>query len=333
MQVQNNLKKYELYSNRSSGTQISRLRERRSGKKLLVSLLILLSVVLLVATVIAANIAFDNTVMAATPDYSLNSPEYSSYNSVFSGFKPTVTFSVIDRGGDKLILSTESVELGEILEDKDIVLDDTCVVNHSLDTVVYDGMEVIIDSITYEEVVVDSVIPYETTTIELQTIPKGTKKVITKGAEGALSSTYKKKYINGVYDSEELVAQVTSLDPVTEVVEVGVGGTFVGKDGKTYSYSYYVDVQATCYGKADGSGDITFCGTPARVGVIAVDPRVIPLWSTCYVTGPYKDIGVVSAEDTGSAIKGNIIDVYMEGTLEDLFAFGRRNMRVYVLEK
>ncbi len=332
MQVQKNFNNYELYSNRVSGTKISGMKMNKKGKRLLYSVLVLLLVASFVTAVIAVNIAFDNSMLATSPDYSLNSPEYSSYNSVFSNFKPTVTFSIIDRGGDELIVSTEAVELNKVLEDREIVLDDSCVVNYPLNTTVYDGMEVVIDSITYEEVAVNTVVPFDTKTIELQTIPKGTKNVITKGAEGNMTNTYRKKYVNGIFESEELINQAMTLEPVTEVVQLGVGGSLVGKDGKTYYYSYYLDVQATCYGKADGSGSITATGTLAREGVIAVDPRVIPLGTTVYVKGSYKDIGVCYAEDTGGAIKGNIIDVYMEGTLEQLFQFGRRNMRVYILE-
>lgn len=333
MQVQNNFEKYELYSNQSpKTTDYSGIKVSKRKKCFLSFLLVLFLVGALVSTVIAVNIAFDSSVLAATPEFSFNTPNYSSYNSVFSDFKPTVTFSIVNRGGDKLILSTDAVELNAVLEDQGIMVDQTCIVNYPLDTTVFDGMEVVIDSITYEDVSLESSIPYAVSTIELQTIPKGRKNLITKGQDGVLTSTYRKKFINGVYDSEELVSQVTTVEPVTEVVELGVGGSFVGKDGKTYSYSYYLDVQATCYGKADGSGSITATGTLAREGVIAVDPRVIPLGSVCYVTGSYRDLGVCYAEDTGGAIKGNIIDVYLEGTLEQLLQFGRRNMRVYILE-
>lgn len=332
MQVQKKLNSFELYSNRVSDARVSGIKMNKTGKRLLYSAFILLFAALFITGVVAVNIAFDGSVLAASPDYTLNPPEYSSYNSVFSGFKPTVTFSIINRGGDKLIVSTEAVELKSVLEDRQILIDDSCIVNYPLDTTVYDGMEVVIDSITYEDVSVDSVIGFETKTIELQTIPKGKKNILTKGADGKLTSTYRKKYVNGVFESEELIKQVTTLEPVTEVLELGVGGSFVGKDGKTYYYSYYLDVQATCYGKADGSGSITATGTLAREGVIAVDPRVIPLGTTVYVKGSYKDIGVCYAEDTGGAIKGNIIDVYMEGTLQELLQFGRRNMRVYILE-
>lgn len=332
MQVQKNFNNFELYSDQASKADISKIRFGKKGKRVVLSLFIVISVSLLVSTVVAANIAFDNSVFAASPDYSLTSPDYSSYNAAFSGIRPAVTMSIVNRGEDKLILSTESVTLSKLFENQNIVLDDSCVVNYSLDTTVFDGMEVIIDSITFEEITVDTVVPYDVETIEIQTIPKGTRKVLTKGVDGTVSNTYRKKYVNGVYDSEELIGQTTVIEPVTEVSQLGVGGSLVGKDGKTYYYSYYLDCQATCYGKADGSGSITATGTLAREGVIAVDPRVIPLGTTVYVKGDYRDIGVCYAEDTGGAIKGNIIDVYLEGTLEQLFEFGRRNMRVYILE-
>ncbi len=332
MQVQKDMNSFELYSNRISNTGVSRMKMNKTGKRLLYFAFIFLFAAIFITGVVAVNIAFDGSVFVSSPVYTLNSPEYSSYNSVFSAYKPTVTFSIVDRGGDKLIISIEAVELKDVLEDRGISIDDTCIVNFPLDTVVYDGMEVVIDSITYEDVFVDSAIPFDTKTIEIQTIPKGKKNTITKGENGKLTSTYRKKYVNGVFESEELIKQVTSVEPITEVVELGVGGSFVGKDGKTYNYSYYLDVQATCYGKADGSGEVTATGTLAREGVIAVDPKVIPLGTTVYVKGSYKDIGVCYAEDTGGAIKGNIIDVYMEGTLQQLLQFGRRNMRVYILE-
>ena len=44
------------------------------------------------------------------------------------------------------------------------------------------------------------------------------------------------------------------------------------------------------------------------------------------------DVGVRYAKDTGGAIKGNKIDVYFDASLQELLNFGRRNMRVYILD-
>ena len=68
-------------------------------------------------------------------------------------------------------------------------------------------------------------------------------------------------------------------------------------------------------------------GTRARYGEIAVDPNVIPLGTTVYIPG----YGVARAEDTGSAILGNRVDLCMLD-YNECMAFGRRTVLVYILE-
>jgi 3D (Asp-Asp-Asp) domain-containing protein len=51
----------------------------------------------------------------------------------------------------------------------------------------------------------------------------------------------------------------------------------------------------------------TATGTHTRPGTVAVDPRVVPLGSTLRIPG----YGLGRALDTGGAIKGRRIDVWM----------------------
>ncbi|ASS76329.1 hypothetical protein CIG75_16160 [Tumebacillus algifaecis] len=61
---------------------------------------------------------------------------------------------------------------------------------------------------------------------------------------------------------------------------------------------------------------------------IATDPAVIPLGTKVYIEG----IGIRTSEDTGGAILGNRIDVYMND-LKEAIQFGvKRNIKVYILE-
>ncbi|WP_018133062.1 3D domain-containing protein [Effusibacillus pohliae] len=73
---------------------------------------------------------------------------------------------------------------------------------------------------------------------------------------------------------------------------------------------------------------ITSTGKRATEGrTIAVDPRIIPYGSKVYIEG----VGIRTAEDTGGAIKGNRIDVYMEDVGQAIRFGVKKNVRVYVL--
>ena len=77
-----------------------------------------------------------------------------------------------------------------------------------------------------------------------------------------------------------------------------------------------------CCGNAHGT---TYTGLRAQRGIIAVDPRVIPLGSRVYVEG----YGMVIAGDTGSAVHGHIIDLYF-ATYREAKAWGRQTVIVTV---
>ena len=85
---------------------------------------------------------------------------------------------------------------------------------------------------------------------------------------------------------------------------------------------------ATAYSWECGNGDdLTASMTPIREGVIAVDKSVIPLGSQVEIVG----LGVFSAEDTGSAIRGNRVDVFMPSRGEAL-RFGRQMVEIRVID-
>lgn len=71
----------------------------------------------------------------------------------------------------------------------------------------------------------------------------------------------------------------------------------------------------------------------AGPGVVAVDPRVIPLGTRLYIasTDGTADYGYALPGDTGGAIKGNKIDLFFS-TASQVRQFGRRNVTVYILD-
>jgi 3D (Asp-Asp-Asp) domain-containing protein len=65
-------------------------------------------------------------------------------------------------------------------------------------------------------------------------------------------------------------------------------------------------VYATWYtASSAGGGGVTATGTGVYKGIVAVDPRVIPLGTRMYIPG----YGYGTAADTGGSITGNIIDL------------------------
>jgi 3D (Asp-Asp-Asp) domain-containing protein/peptidoglycan hydrolase CwlO-like protein len=69
----------------------------------------------------------------------------------------------------------------------------------------------------------------------------------------------------------------------------------------------------------------TASGLPVGPGIIAVDPTVIPLGTRVYVPG----YGYAVAADTGSAVKGNIIDVWLP-SLAAARAWGLKTVTITV---
>ena len=80
------------------------------------------------------------------------------------------------------------------------------------------------------------------------------------------------------------------------------------------------EATAYCY-----TGNRTYTGTWPSRGTIAVDPTIIPLGTRLFVEGYGEGI----AEDTGGAIQGHIIDLYMESE-DECWAWGRRQVKVQV---
>lgn len=83
------------------------------------------------------------------------------------------------------------------------------------------------------------------------------------------------------------------------------------------------EATAYCY-----TGNQTATGTWPSRGTIAVDPAIIPLGTRLYVEGYGEGI----AEDTGGAIQGHIIDLYMESE-DECWAWGRRTVEVRIIEE
>jgi len=107
----------------------------------------------------------------------------------------------------------------------------------------------------------------------------------------------------------------------------GTSQVYASRGGDSITYKKNLKCTATAY-----SNDLnTATGRkPVRneggLSTIAVDPSVIPLGSKVYVDG----YGYAIAADTGGAIKGNKIDLYLNSSSE-CFSWGRRGVNVLLV--
>lgn len=83
---------------------------------------------------------------------------------------------------------------------------------------------------------------------------------------------------------------------------------------------------ATAYCK----GHTTRSGIPVRSGIAASDPAILPLGSIIRVSSTGTHDGLYTILDTGPAIQGRMIDIYMWSCYEAL-EFGRRPLDITIV--
>lgn len=150
---------------------------------------------------------------------------------------------------------------------------------------------------------------------------------------------------DGVYGTatEQAVKKVEKDNNIQMdgVADQGVVTALTGKtkdvpeaSGTPENAKQVIDIVATAYapGPHDNGkwGNKTHLGTDIRPGVIAVDPRIIPLGSRVYVEFADGHGTYANAEDTGGAIKGDRIDIAMT-SVDEAYDFGMQKVKVYVL--
>jgi 3D (Asp-Asp-Asp) domain-containing protein len=173
-------------------------------------------------------------------------------------------------------------------------------------------------------------IPYGKDTREDKDLEKGKTEVSQEGENGETELIFEQIYKNGMMTSEELISEVVTKEPVTEITSVGTyvapppkktvkiseikksGGSGGGQvsgpttldDGVQAIYS--VEVYVTAYCSACNGGTRTSSGAYASYGTIAASTSQFPFGTKLFVPG--YGYGVV--QDTGGFSAGTI-DVYL----------------------
>lgn len=216
--------------------------------------------------------------------------------------------------------------VGELLAAQNIHLSKLDRCSLSQKALLSDGATLTITRIRSEDTVEHTAIPFPVKQSYSSTMTIGDKTVKLAGVKGDRAVKYHTTYKDDVPTSHyKLSESVTAPKPQLEVI--GTRGMTLASRGY-FGGRRIIEMVATGYGPGGNGrwGAHTSSGLKPGFGVVAVDPRFIPLGTRLYIDG----YGYAVAGDTGGAIKGNRIDLGRD-TNEEAAAEGRKKVRVLVL--
>ncbi len=162
-------------------------------------------------------------------------------------------------------------------------------------------------------------------------IAPGLSKVISAGRPGEVEEGVRYAQRDGGRVRRSVLWSTVIKPARPRLVAEGIGGSALtnfeahGIAQMAYMARSAMLMLATAYtaDSAGGSG-MTAIGRRAGFGIVAVDPRVIPLGTRLFIPG----YGPAIAGDTGGDIVGHRIDLGFN-TMRDAMLFGRRSVTVY----
>lgn len=249
------------------------------------------------------------------------------------------------------IVTVTKPTVGEALAQLGVTLSEQDAVTPGVNELVTQNMSVVVDRYVTEYTVETEAIEFDTKRVNSSSIAKGKTKVIESGKNGKKEVKYSLLKKNGEVISKDVVSETVVEKPVTRVIHVGTKKTTTKQSKATntnassasgkihgYNYSKKLTVTATAYDSSpeeNGGHTRTAYGLKPGYGVVAVDPKVIPLGTKLYIEsadgGKSWSYGYCIAGDTGGAIKGNKVDLCFD-TKSECRKFGRKSAVVYILK-
>jgi len=230
--------------------------------------------------------------------------------------------------GEAQTLAISRGTVAEALSQAGIVLGPLDRVEPSLDQPVGPGTEIRVTRVEMKVLYEEISEPYQTIILANPDLRPGLVEKVLEGRSGKIcreTRIWKK-------DGAETLREVTSTSRLREkidAVEMWGAASLPSRGGiirrhLSMAATAYDPGPISCGKYADG---YTSIGLKAGRGVVAVDPRVIPLGTRLYIEG----YGLAVAGDVGSAIKGRRIDLGFP-TYREALQYGRRTVKVYLLE-
>ena len=263
--------------------------------------------------------------------------------------------------GRKWDVGSYGETVGELFDRIGITIGANDLLSCELDSQTYGGMTITIVHKETEVFECDEVVPYETRYFEDPDLARGEEIVLIQGVNGVVHYEMQVTRENGVEISREVLHETVKTEVVNQLVIRGPqtsipdepegtdhklaegdpkgytlstdgSNTITTDNGTVYTYVDTMHCLATAYA-CDGYIGHNYSGAWARVGTIAVDPKLIPLGTKMYVVSDDGEFvyGFCVAEDIGGGIKGHRIDLYFD-SFEDCAQFGVRDCTVYILK-
>lgn len=271
----------------------------------------------------------------------------------------------ISHDGSLTTIWSVGKKVADVLEDAGIAWREQDVVLPPLESKVPEGKSIALVRVESEIVEEQVVLPHGMQRVPDGSLYRGQEVVDEAGNDGILINTIKVIYHDDEIIERTIIDSQLVVEAKDKIVKYGTISS-ISRSGYNIGISKVVDVRATAYcpgtegsecpvdergysqctGIASGK---TATGRIAKEGkgtrddpyIVAVDFRVIPKNSLVYLSFPGGGVttrhgriitdGFAIAVDTGSAIKGNRIDVLFDNHWVAWY-FGVRQVRVFVIE-
>jgi len=224
--------------------------------------------------------------------------------------------------GKERTVKTQPDTVANMLAKANITVGEKDKVDPQLNTYISAPAEIVVTRVDQKIVEEIKTIAYKTESRNDPSLPMGQKKILQEGENGQEKIVTTLIIENGQTVSENTTSTV--IKPAKPRIVLTGSMQVASRGGVDFAYTKKLRMLASAY---THTGNRTATDTKPRVGVVAVDPDVIPLGSRLYIDG----YGFARAEDTGGAIKDDKIDLFMD-TQAAANRFGRKWVTVYVLK-
>lgn len=229
-------------------------------------------------------------------------------------------------GGIKREVKTFKSKVKDVLRDEGISLSAKDRVIPHPDTEIFNKIFVKVIRVNTKILREKEYIDYNVVIKKDRSLPYYKKKVLKEGKKGIQDVKILVYYKNGKETLRKIISKKIIKKPQGKII---VKGSFFMLASRKHFRDFLI-MKATAYapfhcgGSKDGR---TRTGVMAGRGIVAVDPKVIPMGTRLYIEG----YGYAVAGDTGGDIKDMRIDLGVN-TKREADRFGCKRIKVYILK-